>query len=173
MIDASPRPRSSPSVAESTGAMTIGGSSGTEYLASFDDLIPHRFPMCLVQAINDASETSMTTVSAVESWWPTAQVGRVSTVLLIELIAQTAALHEGWRQRATKTQGGRGFLVGVKRSCFHVAAVPVGAKLHATIQVTHTMSNYRVFEGQVTYEGQMIAEATLQTFRPESESTDV
>ena len=56
-----------------------------------EKLIPHRAPMRLVQDIVRIDDDSIETASIVQDSWPTARDGRVRTLILIELIAQTAA----------------------------------------------------------------------------------
>ena len=64
-----------------------------------EQLIPHRLPMRLVETVVEIDNESIKTTAVVQDTWPTARDGHAQTLMLIELIAQTAAVLQGWRER--------------------------------------------------------------------------
>jgi predicted hotdog family 3-hydroxylacyl-ACP dehydratase len=134
-----------------------------------EKLIPHRAPMRLVQDIVRIDDDSIETASIVQDSWPTARDGRVRTLILIELIAQTAAALQGWRERHEREDGAGGLLVGVHEAKLREAALPVGARLRCFARVSHGAPNYLAFEGRVEdSEGTQWLTGSIQAFRPEA-----
>jgi predicted hotdog family 3-hydroxylacyl-ACP dehydratase len=83
-------------------------------------LIPHRNRMRLVDEILDVDDKGAVTASTVTQDWPLVRKGKVSCLVLVELVAQTAGVCVGWREHQ-KTGGdleGTGWMVGVKEAVF-------------------------------------------------------
>jgi predicted hotdog family 3-hydroxylacyl-ACP dehydratase len=78
-----------------------------------ESLIPHRAPMRIVEHMLTADDSSIETVSTVRETWPTAENGHASALVLVELIAQSAAALAGWVDRNNGTGNKPGYLVGV------------------------------------------------------------
>lgn len=87
---------------------------------NIEQLIPHRNHMRLADKIIDAQEQYAVTESVVTEKWPLAQDDGVSSLVLIELAAQTSAICVVWKEfeQKGKTKGGKGWLVGVKQADF-------------------------------------------------------
>ena len=134
-----------------------------------EELIPHRAPMRLVQTITRIDDESIETASVVQDTWPTARADWVRTLVLIELVAQTAAALQGWRERHEREGGAGGLLVGVREAKLHEAALPVGAQLRCFVHISHRAPNYLAFEGRVEdTEGTQWLSGSIQAFRLEA-----
>jgi predicted hotdog family 3-hydroxylacyl-ACP dehydratase len=134
-----------------------------------EKLIPHREPMRLVQTIRKIDDESIETASVVQDSWPTARDGHVRTLVLIELVAQSAAALQGWRERHERERGAGGLLVGVHEAKLHEAALPVGAQLRCFARISHHAPNYLAFEGRVEdTEGTQWLSGSIQAFRLEA-----
>ena len=74
-----------------------------------EDLIPHRGRMKWVDDVLEISDILARTSSRVTERWPLDETRAAAPVVLIELIAQTAGVLEGWK---SKPGGGRQMLHG-------------------------------------------------------------
>jgi predicted hotdog family 3-hydroxylacyl-ACP dehydratase len=133
-----------------------------------EKLIPHRAPMRLAQTIVAIEDEAIETISVVQDSWPTARHGQVRTLVLIEVIAQTAAALQGWRDRNHGEGRGGGLLVGVPEAKLHKSALPVGSRLRCFVHISHGAPNYLAFEGRVEdADGTRWLSGSIQAFRPD------
>lgn len=148
----------------------------TDEKYTVEDFIPQRRPMLLVDEFVQATWTQAEVSTEVRDTWPLASDGQVDPVVLIELVAQTAGVLAGWRKREQEKQGGRGWLVGVRKTKIFIESLALGAKLRSFVQVAYEMESYAVFIGRVELDGEEIAVVEIQTFQPEdsfwSQETD-
>jgi predicted hotdog family 3-hydroxylacyl-ACP dehydratase len=132
-----------------------------------EKLIPHRAPMRLVQTITRIDDESIETASVVQDSWPTARDGRVRSLVLIELVAQTAAALQGWRERREREGSEGGLLVGVHEAKLHKGVLPVGTQLRCFARISYGAPNYLAFEGRVEdSDGTQWLSGSIQAFRP-------
>jgi predicted hotdog family 3-hydroxylacyl-ACP dehydratase len=140
----------------------------TSSTADIEKLIPHRLPMRLVEEIVSIDEDSVETAAVVRDAWPTAHGGVVRTVVLVELVAQSAAVLQGWKERHDKESGTGGLLVGVPEAKPLRGTVPVGTRLRCSVRISHGAPNYLVFEGEVKDNtGVLWLGGSIQAFRPD------
>ncbi|MBN2574564.1 MAG: hypothetical protein JXP73_08350 [Deltaproteobacteria bacterium] len=133
-----------------------------------EKLIPHRRPMRLVEEIVTVGEWAIETAATVRDTWPTAHVGEIRALVLVELIAQSAAVLQGWKERHEKESGIGGLLVGIPHATLARPTVPVGARLSCQVQISHGATNYLAFEGEVRDAAGMVwLRAGIQAFRPD------
>lgn len=136
--------------------------------AEVEALIPHRAPMRLIEAFETPVEHTMNAFAEVRDAWPTVRDGSARTVILIELIAQAAAVLQGFRERAENKPATGGLLVGIPTMCFSRGRIPVGTKLVCNVSITHGVQNYLAFEGRVTdLEGTLWLTGSIQAYRPD------
>lgn len=147
----------------------------TEDTASIDieRLIPHRLPMRLVESVTSVDDESIRTTAVVRDTWPTIRDGHAQTLVLIELIAQTAAVLQGWRERNENKAGkGGGLLVGIPEAKPQAATIPVGTQLVCSVSITHGVQNYRAFTGQVVGADSVLwLTGSIQAYRPDNLDT--
>ena len=133
-----------------------------------EKLIPHRLPMRLVENIVRIDELSIETSSIVREAWPTTADGHVRTLVLVELIAQSAAVLQGWKERHEKESGIGGLLVGIHTATPAQPSVPVGMQLFCSVRISHGATNYLAFEGEVKDgSGVVWLTGAIQAFRPD------
>ena len=132
-----------------------------------DRLIPHRGSMRLVDTAIVTSDTTTETKSVVRARWPLCTGPAVSTIIAVELVAQTASVQIGWRRRDVEAQGGRGMLVGVRAARFLTPTIPIGTHLTTEIRLLRELFNYAIFKGTVSDAQGVLAEIELQAFRPD------
>jgi predicted hotdog family 3-hydroxylacyl-ACP dehydratase len=99
--------------------------------------------------------------------WPLDETGLLSPLILLELIAQTAGVHEGWKACRQGRAGTKGWLVGIKKADFFTDGLAPGTVLTTTVRTLYTMQTYAVFTGTVEASSKVLARADLQVFREE------
>jgi predicted hotdog family 3-hydroxylacyl-ACP dehydratase len=136
-----------------------------------EKLLPHRPPMRLVEEVVWVQEDIIETSSVVRDTWPTAKHGCVRTVVLVELLAQSGGVLQGWRERHENETALGGLLVGIQHATLVRPTVPVGARLLCTVRITHGLPNYLAFEGEIKDGASVVwLTAAIQAFRPDADA---
>jgi predicted hotdog family 3-hydroxylacyl-ACP dehydratase len=130
-------------------------------------LIPHRGRMRLIGEVVAVDDDRAVTSSAATESWPLFRDGSVDALVTIELVAQTAALMEGWKRQQSGRGGAEGWLVGIKRADFRMPRIPLPATLLTEVRKDYAMEGYAVFEGTVRLGTEVVATVSIQAFRPE------
>lgn len=131
-------------------------------------LIPHRLPMRLVEDFEDPVDVGLVAFAEVRESWPTVHDGSARTLVLIELVAQAAAVLQGFRERAQNQPASGGLLVGIPTLKTSKPRIPVGTKLRCDVVITHGAPNYLAFDGQVTdATGELWLSGSIQAYRPD------
>jgi predicted hotdog family 3-hydroxylacyl-ACP dehydratase len=133
-----------------------------------ESLIPHRNRMKLVEKIVHVDHDGAVSEATVRDGWPLFKNNAVSPIILIELVAQTAGICIGWKERVDHNSefGGKGWIVGVKHAVFHMDEIPVNTKIITRSEVDFTRHNYAVFSGTALVDSVSVGEIVLQVFRP-------
>ena len=139
---------------------------------AIEDLLPHRDGMLLVEEILAVDTEHAVTRAVVTEQWPLFTGNGVSTLIAVELVAQTAGVCNGWinRQRHGDDFSRRGWLVGVKKADFAEDTLPLGSELVTTARNGYKFESFREASGTVRLGSQTIARVTLQLFQPVSEA---
>jgi len=129
-----------------------------------ESLVPHRNRMLLVDEILELNDQQATTLSVVKPDWPLFAAGAVEPLIAIELVAQTAGIHNGLERHKQKrsAETAHGWLVGVKQAVFHVAAIALNARITTTARNAHVYENLREIAGTAFIDEELVAEVTLQ-----------
>jgi predicted hotdog family 3-hydroxylacyl-ACP dehydratase len=137
--------------------------------AEVESLIPHRLPMRLVESFENPAESGIVAFAEVRESWPTVSHGNAHTLVLIELIAQTAAVLQGFRERAENQPATGGLLVGIPAVQVTKPRIAVGTHLVCHVTISHGAQNYLAFEGHVTdTTGALWLTGSIQAYRPDS-----
>ena len=141
-----------------------------------EDLVPHRRPMLLVSKIISYDDQSAVTQSTVESHWPMTDENGANALNLIELVAQTAGVNNGWElvKRDGPGADSRGWIVGIKSATIWMKRLPIGTTIVVESINQFAYDNFREIKGVATIDGKAVAEVTLQLMQAEPlvESTD-
>ena len=135
-----------------------------------ESLIPHRNRMRLVDEIVAVDEKKAVTVSTVTENWPMVEAGSANCLVLVELVAQTAGVCLGWRERE-KTDGdleGTGWIVGVKEAVFHCSELPLNSRITTESKRAFQMEFYTEIEGTTRMGDEILAEIKLQVVQSDS-----
>lgn len=130
-----------------------------------ESLIPHREKIKIISGILEIKETTAISTAVVNPNWPSYDKSAVNSLILIEAIAQTAAIVEGYKRRKQGKDGVKGWLVGIKNAEFNVEKIPVNTNLIIMIENKYTFDNYAVVEGIVKTGDKVLATATLQALQ--------
>ncbi|HEX7499285.1 MAG TPA: hypothetical protein VF524_03175 [Polyangia bacterium] len=134
-----------------------------------EQLIPHRLPMRLVETVASVDRESIRTNAVVRESWPAVRDGRAQTLVLIELIAQSAAVLQGWREWSENKERIGGLLVGIPEAKPQAPTIPVGTHLVCSVRVSHGAQNYLAFSGQVAdTDGVLWLTGSIQAYRPDN-----
>jgi predicted hotdog family 3-hydroxylacyl-ACP dehydratase len=129
-------------------------------------LIPHRDRMKLIDGILDISDEGATTTARVSDRWPLYEAGSVDSIVLIELVAQTAAVHiSGRREGGRNTADRRGWMVGIKKADFFRDRIPVDTVLKTAVKNLNKMDLYSVLAGEVYAGADLLCRAQIQVLR--------
>ncbi|HNY49216.1 MAG TPA: hypothetical protein PLV50_00085 [Smithella sp.] len=130
-----------------------------------NSLIPHREKIKIISGILDIQDMSAVSSATVNPEWPLYDGEAASALVLIEAIAQTAAIVEGYKRKQRGESGVKGWLVGIKNAEFNVEKIPVGTRLIILLESKYSFDNYGVVEGTVKSGDDILATATLQAMR--------
>ena len=143
-------------------------SDTTFTIEDIERLLPHRLPMRLVEGIVRVDDDSIETAAVARETWPTANGGWVRSLLLVEFLAQSAAVLQGWKERNEKAPGIGGLLVGIPAARPSQPKVPVGTVLVCSVRISHGAPNYRAFDGEVKdAAGVLLLTGSIQAYRPD------
>ena len=130
-----------------------------------DSLIPHREKIKIINGIIEIEEDFAICTAIVNPDWPLYDGGSVNSLVLVEAIAQTAAIVEGYNRKKRGKSGVKGWLVGIKRAEFNIEKIPANTNLIIRITSKYSFDNYGVIEGTVKTGEKVLATATLQALR--------
>ena len=133
---------------------------------NIEDYLPHRGKMKLIDEALEVDDGMAVTVSTVTKDWPLEEGDRVSPVVLVELVAQSSNLAVMWEKKKNGDEGGKGWLVGIKKAEFFIDAVPLHSRLITAVEEVYASDNYVVLEGTVSLNDNLIAKITIQAFKP-------
>jgi predicted hotdog family 3-hydroxylacyl-ACP dehydratase len=136
-----------------------------------ETLLPHRGRMKLVEEIASLDEEHAVARATVRSHWPLCDGRSVSAVVLIELVAQTAGINNGWVriQRHGPSVDRKGWIVGISDAVLHVDRVETGTRLTIRAENSFAYEGFREIQGQVKAGGRVLAAATLLLLRSEND----
>ena len=134
-------------------------------MINIEDFIPHREPIRIISEVIEINEESGITGAVVKSSWPLYDGNGVNSLVLIEAIAQTAALVEGYEKKKQGKAGVKGWLVGIKSAEFKQASIPVDTRVVIAVKSLYSFDNYGVIEGTVKSGEDVLAVAVLQALR--------
>jgi len=129
-----------------------------------EDLLPHRGRMKLVDEIIEVDEEKAVTRATVTDQWPFFDGKAVNSLVLIELVAQTAGISNslGGIKKHGKNFKKRGWLVGIKQSRFYIDTISLGTQIITRSENQFEFENYREILGTAKIESKIAGEVRLQ-----------
>lgn len=137
---------------------------------NIEDLLPHRDRMLLIDEILEIDDKTAVSRSTVTDQWPFFDGKTVDSIILIELVAQTAGINNGWVRLKTHGQDSekKGWLVGIKQSRLFVDAVSLNDLIITKAENQFEYENYRHIAGFASIGSKIVGEVTLQLIQTES-----
>jgi len=141
---------------------------------NIEDLIPHRGRMLLLDDILKLDTEAAVSSTRVKATWPLVDGISVSSLILVELAAQTCGLCNGLGRIHDQGENSdkKGFLVGVKQAVFHVASLPVGTKIITEAVNRFKFDSFREIEGVSRVGSDVVCEVTLQVMQASDEDNE-
>lgn len=129
-----------------------------------EDLIAHRGRMKLIAEVVEFDTERAVTRSIAAGSWPLAGDDGVNPLILVELVAQTAGVCNGWnriRKEGIEADA-RGWLVGIKQADFFVDRIALGTPIIAEARNDFEFEGFREVKGEAVIAGKVAARVILQ-----------
>ena len=141
-----------------------------EPFPDIEKLLPHRGTMLLLRDILAVEEDFAVAGATVSPNWPLSHSSGVDTLVLVELVAQAAAVAIGCRRLAKNEHSNReGWIVGVSQAQFEQDSIDFDTYVTITAHTDVTIQNYTKIKGLVAIDGRRIALIELQVFGMETQ----
>lgn len=134
-------------------------------MIDIESLIPHREPIKLITEAIELEDDTGIAAAVVNERWPLYDGRAVRSLVLIEAIAQTAALVEGFKRKKENKSGAKGWLVGIKSAEFKSDVIELSTRLTVFVKSLYSFDDYGVIEGVVKSGDEVLATAVLQALR--------
>lgn len=134
--------------------------------ADLDNLLPHRPPMRMIEAIEGETDGGVECTARVPGGSAFDSGGTAPALVALEMAAQTAAVFEALRRcRDTGQASPRvGYLVGARDVEFGRSRVPVGEALRAAVRLSGLALPLSTYAFEVARQGEVVASGTLSTW---------
>jgi len=126
------------------------------------ELIPQRMPFVMVDSVIHFSEAKIVSQFTIPEKNILATQPYFSAAGLIENIAQTTALHTGYKYYLKNQTAPKGYIGAIKKA--EVFKIPkVQQQLTTTVEILHEIMGVTLVEGKVECEGELIASSQMKT----------
>ena len=135
-----------------------------------ESLLPHRNQMLLVDEVLDVNDNMAVTSATVSEDWPLFDGRAVDALILIEVVAQTAGVNNGWvriKKHGPDSEK-KGWLVGIKQSRFFVDAMALNDRIITRTENQFEFEGYRQIFGTARVGSDIVGEVALQVIQTES-----
>jgi predicted hotdog family 3-hydroxylacyl-ACP dehydratase len=134
-------------------------------MIDIESLIPHREPIRIITDVIELKDNSGIAAAVVNERWPLCDGQAVHSLILVEAIAQTAALVEGYKRKKEGKDSAKGWLVGIKSAEFKKDFIPLGTRITVVVRSLYALDEYGVIEGEVKSGDDILLTAILQAIR--------
>ena len=131
-------------------------------------LLPHRPPMLLIDEVIEVDAESAVVAKTFHEGDFGTRGGLVLDSILIECVAQAVALLNGFNALPSGAPAARGLLVGIDGFEF-VARARTGIPLRISCRGTDRFGPFRLADGQVEQQGELLAKGSLKFYIAEDE----
>lgn len=137
-------------------------------LAPLQELVPHRPPLLLIDALQSVSAEACVALARVDpTAWYALSDGTMPAWFGLELMAQTAAAFNGHHARARGAGPALGFLLGTRDYRSSVSGFPAGAVLEVEARVHYAATfGQSAMTCEIRHLQTPVAQATLKFFEP-------
>lgn len=134
-------------------------------MIDIESLIPHREPIRIMTEVIELDGDDGIAAAVVNKRWPLCDGRAVQSIVLIEAIAQTAAIVEGYKRMKSGKDGVKGWLVGIKSAEFTKESIPINTRITASVHSLYAFEKYGVTQGVVKAGDEVLLTAVLQVMR--------
>jgi predicted hotdog family 3-hydroxylacyl-ACP dehydratase len=134
-------------------------------MIDIESVIPHREPIKIITQAIELQDDAGTAAAVVNERWPLFDGRTVHSLVLIEAVAQTAALVEGYKRKKKGQDAVKGWMVGIKSAEFHRELLALQTRITVSIKSQYSLDDYAVINGIVTAENETLLTAVLQVIR--------
>ena len=129
-----------------------------------EELLPHRNGMKLVDSIVEVDQDGAISKSRVTGKWPLVEGDSINSIVLVELVAQTAGICIGWEEHKKKGKNteGKGWLAGVKEAVFYRETIPLGSQIMTEVKRVFDFENYHEILGMIRVDGELVGKVSVQ-----------
>jgi predicted hotdog family 3-hydroxylacyl-ACP dehydratase len=131
-------------------------------MIDIESLIPHREPIKIITEVVELNDDSGIEAAFINERWPLCTGRTVHSLVLIEAIAQTAAVVEGYKRKKEGKSGAKGWLVGIKSAEFKRDVIAVDTRIMVFVNNLYAFDRYGVIEGVVKSGDDVLLTAVLQ-----------
>ena len=125
-------------------------------------LIPQKDPFVMVDALTDYSETHIVSNFTANPDNILVDNDKFSAPGLIENMAQTVALHTGYKYFLNKQPAPTGYIGAIKKA--EIFQLPkISNKVTTTVNILHDIMGVTLVEAKVEYEGVLLACSEMKT----------
>ena len=138
---------------------------GDNRFPAITEVVPHRPPMLLIEALEHESEGSLTCSARPRSTTPYSTAGKVPSILCLEYMAQAVAAYAGLRALRENDQVRMGYIIGVRSMTLEVPFLSTGNQVLITVRHIWGDDSLGKFDCSITLAGRQIAHADLSAFQ--------
>ena len=126
--------------------------------------------MKLIDEIIEVDEETAVTGSIVSAEWPLFEEGSVNSIILIELVAQTAGVCLGWKElkKGGDNTGGSGWRVGIKEAVFFLGMIPLNSRIIISSKNSFDFGNYHEVLGVARIDSKIVGQISLQVVQSDT-----
>jgi predicted hotdog family 3-hydroxylacyl-ACP dehydratase len=126
--------------------------------------------MLLIDEIFELDHDMAVTCTTVTDRWPFFNGSGVDPLVLIEVVAQTAGISNGWVRikKHGKDSEKKGWLVGIKQARFFVATLALNDRIQTRTENQFEYEGYRQIMGTARIGSEVVGEVALQIIQAES-----
>lgn len=133
------------------------------------DLLPHEAPMILLDEVLEYEEAALRAAVTITPCSPFIEPEGVQAYVGLEYMAQACGAHAGAIARDAGRLVRVGFLLGTRQYRSHVARFCIGDRLTVSATMIYCDKEMGTFDCRIEANGQCVAEARLNVFRPKPE----
>jgi len=125
--------------------------------------------MLLIDAILEVDRSMALTRAIVTDRWPFFNGNGVDALVLIEVVAQTAGINNGWvrMQKNGKNSEKKGWLVGIKQCRFFVDSLALSDQIITRAENQFEYEGYRWIQGIASVGSTVVGKVDLQVIQAE------
>ncbi len=125
-------------------------------------LIPQKSPFVMVDKLYYFSETKIVSGFKIPPDNLFIFKNRFSAPGLIENMAQTVALHTGYKYYLNQQEAPVGYIGAIKKAVVH-SLPEIGTELETTVKILHNIMGITLVTAQVSCNGKLLAESEMKT----------